>query len=163
MPQTLWAWPSDDALQKTPDEWLEKSPADLDQLDSAVAEYLKRPWLRHDTIDVSVINALIFTELAIFVEDMKTGRALGKPNWSYIFSGGNLFAQIGLSLMLPILGFFTAWIMWPAISAGFFAYGYETAALVTISVWALYVLPHYHSPVAVPRPQGSEDRGGESE
>jgi hypothetical protein len=74
VPQTLWAWPHDSALLECPKEWLEKSPASLDELDSAMAEYLNRPWLRHDTIDVSVINALIFTELALYADEVRSGR-----------------------------------------------------------------------------------------
>ena len=95
VPQTLWAWPHDDALVESPKEWLEKSPVDLDDLDNAMAEYLKRPWMRHDTIDASVINALIFTELALYAEEVKLGKPFGMINWSYLFSGGNLFKQLG--------------------------------------------------------------------
>ena len=80
MPRTLWAWPDDRVFVECPKEWLEKSPADLDELDSAMAEYLKRPWMRHDTIDASVINALIFTELALYAEEVKSGRPFGMIN-----------------------------------------------------------------------------------
>ena len=49
VPQTLWAWPNDDALAHRPKGWLESSPADLDDVDNYMADYLKRPWMRHDT------------------------------------------------------------------------------------------------------------------
>jgi hypothetical protein len=137
---SLWAWPSDAALQERPKGWFQESPASSDDLDEALAEYLKRPWLQHDAIDASAINALLFTELAVFVEQVKTGAALGKPNWSYIFSGGNMFAQLGLVLGGKIIGFLAAWIMLPAIAAGLFVYDHQTGAAVTISLWGVYVL-----------------------
>jgi hypothetical protein len=137
VPQTLWAWPSDDAFVIRPKEWCadEVSPANLDELDSAMTQYLKHPWMRHDTIDVSVINALLFTELALFLDELKSGRAIGTINWSYLFAQGNMFN----SLLGRLIRFLMAWVMLPAIAAGFLAYGYEAAALVTISIWALYV------------------------
>ena len=141
MPRTLWAWPDDGALIECPKEWCgEKSPADLDDLDKAMAEYLNRPWMRHDTIDVSVINALIFTELALYAEEVKSGRPFGMINWSNFFSGGNPLKQLGFSLVGRLIRFLMAWVMLPAIALALVAYGYETAAGVTISIWALYVL-----------------------
>ena len=139
-PQTLWAWPDDGALIECPKEWLEKSPASLDELDSAMAEYLKRPWMRHDIIDVSVINALLFTELAMYADEVRSGRPFGMINWSYLFSGGNPLKQLGFSLLGRLLRFLMAWVMLPAIAVAFLAYGYQTAALVTFSIWGLYVL-----------------------
>jgi hypothetical protein len=105
-----------------------------------MAEYLKRPWMRHDTIDVSVINALIFTELALYAEEFKSGRPYGKINWSYLFSGGNPLKQFGFSLGGWLIRLLLAWVMLPAIAAALLAYGYPTAALVAISIWSLYVL-----------------------
>ena len=78
IPQTLWAWPNDDALVQRPKEWLEKSPTDLGLLDHALADYLKRPWLSDDTIDLSAINAVLFTALADCVDEVKSGRPFGK-------------------------------------------------------------------------------------
>jgi hypothetical protein len=137
---TLWAWPSDAALQERPKDWYRESPTSIDYLDNPLADYLKRPWLQHDVIDASAINALLFTELAVFVEQLKIGTALGKPNWSYIFSGGNMFAQVGLHLGGKIIGFLVAWIMLPAIAVGLLVYGHQTGAATAISLWGLYVL-----------------------
>jgi hypothetical protein len=58
----------------------------------------------------------------------------------YIFSGGNMFAQLGLVLGGKIIGFLAAWIMLPAISAGLFVYDHQTGAAVTISLWGVYIL-----------------------
>jgi hypothetical protein len=71
---------------------------------------------------------------------VKTGRAFGTINWSYILGGGNPFKQLGLSLLGRVIGFLMTWVMLPALSAGLGAYGYQTAAGVVISVWFLYVL-----------------------
>ena len=48
---------------------------------------------------MSVINALIFTELALYDDEVKSGRSFGMINWSYLFSGGNPLKQIGFSLL----------------------------------------------------------------
>jgi hypothetical protein len=140
VPQTLWAWPNDNALVQSPKEWMEKSPADTGLVDHALADYLKRPWLRDDTIDLSAINALLFTDLALLNEEVKSGRPFGKINWSYFFSGGNPLKQMGLSLLGRVIGFLMAWAMLPAISVALAAYGYPTAAAWVIGIWALYVL-----------------------
>jgi hypothetical protein len=125
----------------SPKEWNgHKSPADLDDLDAAMAQYLDRPWMRHSTIDASAINALIFTELAAGTEEFKSGRSFGTINWSYFLSGGNLIKQVGFALLGRLIGFLMRWVMLPSISIAFLAYGYETAATVTISIWALYLL-----------------------
>ncbi|MBB6465576.1 hypothetical protein HNQ96_001434 [Aminobacter lissarensis] len=139
-PGTLWAWPSQEALQRPPSNWHDRSPANMDSLDRALVGYLQCPWLQHNLVDVSAINAFIFTELAIALEDVRTGAALGVPNLSYIFSGGNVFAQLGLAVCGRIVGFLLRWVMLPAIALGLLAYNYETGALVTIGLWALYLL-----------------------
>jgi hypothetical protein len=64
----------------------------------------------------------------------------GMINWSYLFSGGNPLKQLGFTLLGRIIRFFKAWVMCPAIALAFLAYDHETAAGVTISIWALYVL-----------------------
>jgi hypothetical protein len=55
----LWAWPSDAEVE----DWAYRGTgrAGLDDLDNALADYLKRPWLQHDAIDISAINALLVT------------------------------------------------------------------------------------------------------
>lgn len=139
-PDQLWAWPGEDALKQRPGSWYDRSPAAIDQLDHALAEYLKRPWLQHNTIDISAINALLFTDLAVTIDDVKTGVMFGSPNWSYILSGGNMFAQLGLMLVGRVIGFLAAWVLLPAVAVALHSFGYEVGALITIGVWGLYVL-----------------------
>ena len=91
-------------------------------------------------LDVSVINALIFTELALYDEEVKSGRPFGMINWSYLFSGGNPLKQIGFSLLGRLIRFLMAWVMLPAIALAFLAYDHESGALVTFCTWADYLL-----------------------
>ncbi len=136
----LWAWPGENTLAEPPSNWRGNSPANVVDLDYALVGYLKRPWLQIDTIDTSVINALLFSELAEYVEGVKTGALFGWPNFSYILSGGNIFAQFGLALAGRVIGFLAAWVIMPAVAAGLLAYGYETGAAFAIGLWGLYVL-----------------------
>jgi hypothetical protein len=79
-------------------------------------------------------------ELSELISDILTGTALGRPNWSFILSGGNMFAQFCLAIAGKIIGFFAAWIMLPAISIGLFAHGNYTGAIIAIGFWGLYVV-----------------------
>jgi len=134
----IWAWPTEAQVE----EWAFRGTgrAGLDDLDNALAVYVKRPWLQNDAIDASAINALLVTELAELVLDVKTGAAIGKPNWSFVLSGGNQFAQLGLALVGRIVGFFAAWVMLPAFAIGQHFYGRETEAIIAGSIWGLYVV-----------------------
>ena len=115
-PTDLWAWPTDAEVE----QWAYRGTgrAGLDDLETALADYLKRPWLQHDAIDISAINALIIAEMAERFLDVKTGAALGKANWSFIFSGGNIFAETGLAFAGKIFGFLAAWVLVPALAIG---------------------------------------------
>ena len=135
----LWAWPSETTLQVRPTDWIGESPTSVDDLDTALAEYLKRPWLQHDLIDASAINALLFSEVSAFLEQVKSGAALGRPNWSYIFSGGNVFKQMGLALAGKTIAFLLAWVLLPAVAIILFVYGYQTNSIIVIGLWGIYV------------------------
>ena len=115
----LWAWPTSDALRNPPKNWLHRSPIESNTLDEALSKYLKRPWLQHDIIDSSVINALLFTALAEFSEEIRLGVAIGRPNWSYILSDGNKWAELALVVTLSIVGFFSKWVLLPSVARVF--------------------------------------------
>lgn len=136
----LWVWPSEDAVITPPKHWIGRSPISVDHLDKAIAKYLKRPWLQHDIIDASVINALLFTALAEFAEQVRIGTATGTPNWSYILSGGNELAQLGWAVSLAIIGFLARWVILPAIAIGLIVFDLQTAAIVVFGLWGLYIL-----------------------
>jgi hypothetical protein len=134
----LWAWPTDAEVE----QWAYRGTgrAGLDDLETALADYLKRPWLQHDAIDISAINALIIAEIAERFLDVKTGAALGKVNRSFIFSGGNVFAETGLAFAGMIFGFLAAWVLVPALAIGLLVQGHEMGAIITIGIWAFYVV-----------------------
>jgi hypothetical protein len=123
----LWAWPSDAEVE----EWAYRGTgrAGFNDLDNALADYLKRPWLQHDAIDISAINACLVTELA----------ELALPHWSFIFVGRNVLAQAGLALIGRLIGFLAAWIMLPALAVGLLVRSHETEAIVVFMIWGLYI------------------------
>jgi hypothetical protein len=137
VPPRIWAWPQEHAIRSPPKDWL---GMDENELDAALASYVRCPWLQHDRIDGSAINALIFAHLQETTEHVRCGAATGVPNWSYILSGGNILAEIALARVLPIVGFFLRWMMLPAIAIALDAQRYHSAALIFIGIWALYVL-----------------------
>jgi hypothetical protein len=78
---------------------------------------------------------LLFTELAEFSEQVRSGVVTGAANWSYVFSGGNILAQLGLALAGSIVGFLVKWVTLPVIAAGCLLYGNVHGAIITISIW----------------------------
>jgi len=140
----IWAWPTL-AL-----EGLIASPADPDQLADALADYVERPWLRHNVIDGAAINALLFSTLASSINLHDSGELFGRPKLSYVLGGGNVFKIFGIGMGLTVARFFLRWILLPAIAVGLTAMGYETAAGLAIGVWLVYLL---YRLVTVPRRQ----------
>lgn len=63
---------------------------DREWLLQGAATYLVNPWLQSDQIDWILIDFLIFAELSAYRESILTGQALGKINWAYLFSGGDV-------------------------------------------------------------------------
>jgi len=132
----LWRWPSENAALTPP----EPSWFSVEHLDSALSGYLKRPWLQHNAIDLSAMNALLFTELSAFAEQVRVGAIFGATNWSYLFSGGSVLKQLGLAIFGQITKFIAAWIMLPVVAITFMAYGQETSAFIAVGLWTVYVL-----------------------
>jgi hypothetical protein len=137
---TLWMWPTEKWLETSQFPWSAPSPIRVDHLDKALSKYLKRPWLQHDSIDISAINALIFSELAEYLEGIRSGNLFGTPYWSYALSGGNVLAQFGLAMAGSIIGFLTAWIALPTIALVLLYHGYATGAIVVVGIWSMYLL-----------------------
>jgi hypothetical protein len=136
----LWAWPTDQALHNPPPGWLGRSPTDLDILDLALAEYIKRPDLQHNAIDISAINAVLFTALTEHFEAVRAGTIFGQPNWSYVFSGGNVLAQALLAAVFPLISFLLSWVMLPAIGVWALVNGHDKTAFVALGMFGLSVL-----------------------
>ena len=99
----------------------------------AAAEYLANPWLQHDQIDWILIDSLIFAEISAYRESILSGEALGKTNWAYIFTGGDVEKTHWFQLK-KVLGLFALrYVAPPAIIFGLYYLQYETAALMVLS------------------------------
>lgn len=133
----LWAWPGEKQLH----HWARRGTgsAVLSEVEQAIDAYLSRPWLQHDAIDASAINALMVPKLAEVIFSVNSGAALGEPNWSYILSGGNQLAQMGLHWAGCVVGFVARWIVLPVLAAVLLLNGYEVLAAVAAISWGIYV------------------------
>lgn len=108
----------------------------------AAAEYLANSWLQHDQIDWILIDSLIFAEISAHRESIFTGQALGKTNWAYIFTAGDIEKTYWVQFK-KALGFFALrYIAPPAIIFVLYYLQYETASLIAGAVYAVYLLLH---------------------
>ena len=103
---------------------------------------MTNPWLQHDKIDWIFIDSLIFAELSAYKESILTGEALGKTNWAYIFSGGNIENTYWFQLM-KALGFLSLrYIATPTIIFVLYYLQYEMTSIIVVSAYAIYLLLH---------------------
>lgn len=137
---SIWAWPTETQVEKCSYLGSGTVRAGLDDLDLALAAYLKRPLLQCDAIDVSAINALLVPELADLIFAIKSGAAVSRPNWGFIFGGGNVVAQMGSALLIGVMGFLGRWAALPVIAVVLANYSYYQGAAIVAAVWGLYVL-----------------------
>ncbi|MGH7158431.1 MAG: hypothetical protein ACREGD_05215 [Candidatus Saccharimonadales bacterium] len=108
----------------------------------AAATYLANPWLQHDQIDWIFVDSLIVAEISAYRESILTGQAVGKTNWAYIFTGGDI-EKIYWFQVKKALGFFALrYIAPPAIVFALYYFKYETASLIAGAVYAVYLLLH---------------------
>jgi hypothetical protein len=133
MDNRIWSWP-DNSLFSTSDK------DNSDKLNSSLAEYTKRPWLHHNLIDASAINAILFTRLVYFSYYKRSGLLTGFHNWGVILFGGNFLAQMALDLLIPPIRFFLRWLMLPLVAWALVSFGFERQAIIALSIWALYLL-----------------------
>jgi hypothetical protein len=132
----IWSWPDNPLYSGGAAASRDNSNA----LERPLAEYLNRPWLQHNLIDASAINALLFEKLAYLSYQMRSGELTGIPNWGAVLGGGNLLAEMVLNLVLPPIRFFLRWLMLPLVAWALISFGYERPAIVTIAIWSLYLL-----------------------
>ena len=83
----IWYKPDLSCLNLKPDDWEDVSPVNIDRLDKATAEYLRRPWMQLNALDWCVLNGYIFDETARTGDGIKSGQAMGIINWPYILGG----------------------------------------------------------------------------
>jgi hypothetical protein len=139
-PPRIWAWPKELARGETPSDWAGKDQASyIEELDAALAEYIRHVWLQHDVIDASAINALLFTELADGIENSRRGTIFGSPNWSYLFSGRSIITQVLLARVGSVFGFLGRWVVVPLLTVAFGQAGYPGLAMFALGGWLLYI------------------------
>jgi hypothetical protein len=108
----------------------------------AAASYLANPSLQHDQIDWIFIDSLIFAEISAYRESILSGQALGKTNWGYVFSGGDV-EKIYWFQLKKAFGFFALrYIVPPAVIFALYYFQYEAASAITGVVYAAYLLLH---------------------
>lgn len=113
-----------------------------ERLLEAAAKYLANPWLQHDQIDWILIDSLIFAEISAYRESVLTGQALGKTNWAYIFTGGDIEKTCWFHLKKALGLFALRYVAPPAIIFVLYYLQYETASLIAGAGYAIYLLLH---------------------
>lgn len=108
----------------------------------AAATYLANPWLQHDQIDWIFVDSLIFAEISDYRESILTGQALGRINWSYIFTGGDIEKTYWFQLKKALSFFTLQYIAPPAIIFVLYYFQYEATSLIAGAVYAVYLLLH---------------------
>ncbi|MGH9956801.1 MAG: hypothetical protein ACREBC_06680 [Pyrinomonadaceae bacterium] len=108
----------------------------------AAVTYLANPWLQQDRIDWIFVDALVFAEISAYRESILTGQALGKTNWAYIVTGGDV-EKIYWFQVKKALGFCALrYIAPPPIVFALYYFQYETASLIAGAVYAVYLFLH---------------------
>lgn len=144
----LWSVPWDFDLLNRPDEWRQPSPINRPDLESAVAEYLKKGWLQINIIDWTVINALLFDETVGMIDGIRSGRLFGKLRWPYYLARDDTILarsdnqKLWLAeIKLALLAFISRWILPPAVISGLLYYTeYPGSAIAVVGLWSLYLL-----------------------
>lgn len=108
----------------------------------AAATYLVNSWLQHDQLDWILIDSLIFAELTAYKESIFTGQALGKTNWAYIYSGGNIEKTYWFQMKKALSFLALRYIAPPAIIFVLYYLQYEIASLSIGATYAVYLLLH---------------------
>ncbi len=106
------------------------------------ATYLANPWLQHDQIDWVFIDVLIFCEASAYSQSIMSGSALGKVNWIWAWSDGDI-EKYGLFHLGKGLGMFALrYIIPPVIVFILFYLNRESTALKTGIAYAIYLVLH---------------------
>lgn len=138
--EKFWYGFHDSQLIERPEEWTDASPIDPDQLDAATARYLERPWMQINLLDWYLLSAFISDELLRLMDGIKSGSAIGSPNWAYVLSGGKYLNTLLWRLGLGLLKFALRWLLLPAVAGLAYYIGYVTAAMWILGLFGLLVV-----------------------
>ena len=117
----------------------EKAIGDQTRLLDACAEYLAQPWMQHNEIDWILLNSLMYSEILAYREGIYSGEVLGKTNWAYLLSEGNLQKSLWIRLLLYLSIWVLRHIIPPAAIGILFFIGYPNAAIVLAALYVLYL------------------------
>lgn len=138
-----WGYGNNLSFEK-PKEWSEASPIDSNELDSATAKYLARPWMQLNKLDWYIINAFVIDEILRLGDGIRSGSAFGKTNFVYSMSSalskgnpvGTQLWKIGLSILFFILN----WLLLPIIAVLAYIYDYPQTAKWVAIMFGIQVL-----------------------
>jgi len=146
----FWEYPNISSDLDSPERWSGVSPVDPVLLDTATAEYLKRPWMQLNNIDLFILRGFIFNEVAHYADGIKSGAMEGRIDFAYLLSGGKLDKTLIYKLLFAGVKFTIQWILLPVLAAIFYYFGYETitlwiliAYLVTAGIAILFIPKRY--------------------
>lgn len=109
------------AIDEKPDEWKAPSPIDIESLDFAASCYLREPWMQLDRIDWYILNGLIFSEMALASNALRSRKMT--------------FWRVGLSLVT----FCLRWFVLPAVAALLYYLGYLDAAKWVLAAYGVCI------------------------
>jgi hypothetical protein len=117
-------------------------PSEIDRtsLLGAAAKYLSNPWLQNDQIDWTFIDALMYAEISAYRESIVSGRALGKINWAYTFSGGNIKKVLLLQWAKLAASVVLRYVLPVSLIAVLYFRQHENEAFIVGAVYAAYLL-----------------------
>lgn len=110
---------------------------------SVAATYLANPWMKNDKIDWIFIDSLIFAEISAYSEFILSGQAVGKLNWSYALSEGNLVKAYWFHVTKYLVAAVARYIIPPIIIYALYKLHSEDAAMVAGALYLAYLLLHF--------------------
>lgn len=119
---------------------VEQEEIKRDMLLDAAAKYLSRQWMQHPEIEWILLDSLLFAEVTAYREAVMSGTAVGKVNWPYVFSGGNVQKTLYLRFAGAIVGWIVRYVLPVVIIWGLVAVGREGIALAVGVGYGFYLL-----------------------
>lgn len=133
-------------------EWGHKnSPIDYNQIKNAFTYYKLRTYLHCNWLDWFFLNASIYNEYVISYDAIQQGQhrgIYGGINWSYVWTGGNIFKQSLYGLITFFTKLILRWLLLPGLAFYFVMNDQENLALWIICAWLIYMFFYI---ISIPR------------
>jgi hypothetical protein len=138
-----WGWSRGISTEK-PKEWDEASPIDAEELDTATAEYLTRPWMQLDRLDWYIINGFVIDEILRLSHGIRSGSAFGpgslRRSLSTELSRGKPIPYALMMMGLGALSFILNWLLIPGIALLAYFYDYQRVAKWLLIIFGIQIL-----------------------